>query len=122
MNTKSIVSYPFQSKSSIKARLAADPSYREQALVTLYTKQTEWEQAAKATRDRNRVGFMSSHAVHGTKIAQKLIAGETLSEEETFRMDEIVSHYTKQLARFAREDAILANPELETVARLFSAG
>jgi hypothetical protein len=113
--------YPFTSKSTIKARLEADPEYRKQAIVTLFQKQTEWEQAAKATRDRNRVGFMSSHAVHGSKIALKLIAGEALSEEEVSKMDSIVTHYSKQLARFAREDAVRENPALEAVARLFSA-
>lgn len=112
--------YPFVTKNQIKAQLAADPEFRKNAIVTLFQKQTAWEQSEKATKEQNRVGFMSSHAVHGTKLAQKIIAGEDLTQEDWDKIDAIAPRYTRQLALFSREDAISSNPELSAVAKLFS--
>ena len=53
---------------------------------------------------------------------EKILNGETLSEEEIAKMDSIVCHYTKQLAAEGRRQALAENPELATVAKLFSAG
>ena len=119
---KQTVSYPFESKKSIAAKLAASEDYRKSAIVLLFNLQTQFEQETKSTLVRNHRGFMSSHAVNGSKIAQKILNGETLSEEEIAKMDSIVCHYTKQLAAEGRRQALAENPELATVAKLFSAG
>jgi hypothetical protein len=62
---------------------------------------------------------MSSHAVHGTRIAKALIAGEDLTEEDVARVTTIAGRYTKQLAAQARQDAIEADPELAVKAAAF---
>ena len=113
--------YPFESKKSIAAKLASDPEYRKSAIVLLFNLQTQYEQETRSTLVRNHRGFMSSHAVHGTRIAKRIIAGETLSDEDTARMDSIVCHYTKQLAAEGRRAALAENPALASVAKLFSA-
>lgn len=112
--------YPFLTKNQIKARLE-DAEYRKAAMVMLFNKQTEHEQATSTTLNKNRVGFMSSHAVHGTRIAKLIIAGEVLSPEDLDRVDSIAPRYTRQLACFVRQDAIKADPALAEIARVFSA-
>ena len=112
--------YPFQTKGQIKI-LLQDSEYRKAAIVQLFQKQTEHEQATSTTLNKNKVGFMSSHAVHGTRIAKMILAGEVLTEEDLARVDSIAPRYTRQLATFARARAIAENPALAETARLFSA-
>jgi hypothetical protein len=120
MSKSNIKSYPFVTKSTIKARLAGDNAFVLQCLGILLSRQTASEVEAKNTVVRNRQGFMSSHAVKGTTLAVKAEA-EGLSEEETEVARELCSHYTKQLAAHMRAEAIEANPELAEAARVFSA-
>jgi len=121
-NTTSANLYPFVTKAQIKAQLENDPEYRKQAMCILLALQTEHEQATESTLNKNRQGFMSSHAVHGTRIAKKIMAGEELSVEDWGKVDSIAPRYTRQLACYFRAKAIAENPALKTVASLFSAG
>ena len=111
--------YPFQTKATIAARIADDFDYACAAIVKLFEKQTEYEQETSTTLVRNKAGFMSSHAVHGSRIARVLKLGETLSDEDRARVENIAPRYTKQLARFAREDALAENPALAAEAAIF---
>lgn len=115
-----IKSYPFVTKSTIKARIESDDAFMLQCLAVLYSRQTSHEQDTKSTRDRNRRGFMSSHAVTASVLAVKATA-EGLTEEETCKARAIVSRYTKQLAAHFRQEAIAADPDLAEAARVFSA-
>lgn len=120
-NDKSGNLYPFVTKAQIKARLDSDPAYRIEAMAILHTLQTEHEQATKSTLNKNRQGFMSSHAVKGSKVAEKIKAGETLTEEDVAVVDTIAPRYSRQLATFARAQAIANDPALAKVAGMFSA-
>lgn len=113
--------YPFLSKSQIKARIQEDPSFAATCLVAISARQTEDEHDSKTTVHKNRRGFMSSHAVNGTKLADKIRFGEALSDEDTGRVQAMACSYTKQLAAHFRQQMIRENPELEASARLFSA-
>lgn len=104
--------YPFTTKAQIKARLDSDADYALQALVTLYDHQTPHEQETLSTQFKNRVGFMSSHAVVGSKLAVKIKSGETLTDEEHFKALSIISRYSRQLAQIERNRALEANPNL----------
>ena len=116
-----IKTYPFPSKRQIVARISADREFALSCLVVLYRNQTAYEQETKQTLNRNKRGFMSSHAVNGTKLAEKHLAGEILEPEETALAYEIVSHYGRQLARHLREDMVRQDPSLAEAARIFSA-
>ena len=115
-----IKSYPFVTKSTIKAQIASSDAFVLQCLAVMYSRQTAHEQETKSTLNRNRAGFMSSHAVKGTTLAVKA-AGEGLTSEETEDARALVSRYTKQLAAHFRAEAIAANPDLAEAARVFSA-
>lgn len=117
--TKTTNSYPFLSKAQIKDRLASDAAFRASCLLVLFDRQTQHEQATETTKNRNRAGFMSSHAVHGTRIAKKLRAQEELTDDDRAKLDEIVPRYTKQLAEHFRGEAIAANPDLQKTAAIF---
>ena len=114
--------YPFISKAQIVTRLAEEPGFRLETMVILWTLQTTHEQATDTTLNRNKAGFMSSHAVHGGRIARKILAGEELSSEDMARVDSIAPRYSRQLACYFRAKAVEANPALKAVASLFSAG
>jgi hypothetical protein len=111
--------YPFLTKSQISARLDADEDFRNECLVILYNRQTSDEQDTKDTKYKNRRGFMSSHAVHGSRIAQAIMAGEALSDEDRGRVESIVCRYTKQLAAHFRAVSKAENPELADAASIF---
>ncbi len=113
--------YPFVTKSTLKARLATEPTFRHQAMVILLALQTQHEQDTSTTLNKNRQGFMSSHAVHGTRIAKAIKAGEPLSVEDEAKVDAIAPRYTRQLAVYFRAKAIAEDPALKAVAALFSA-
>ena len=120
-NDKSGNLYPFVTKRSIKERLDSDQAYRIEAMAILHTLQTEHEQATKSTLNKNRMGFMSSHAVKGSKVAEKIKAGEPLTEEDLAVCDTIAPRYSRQLATFARAQAIANDPALAKTAEMFSA-
>ena len=126
MNSSNTVSssanlYPFLTKGQIKTRLAEDADFRAKAMVILFQLQTAHEQSTSTTLSKNRQGFMSSHAVWGTKIARKIQGGEELSAEEVSKMDTIAPRYSRQLAVFFRAQMIAENPALKAAAVLFSA-
>ena len=120
-NDKSGNLYPFVTKRSIKERLDSDQAYRIEAMAILHTLQTEHDQATKSTLNKNRMGFMSSHAVKGSKVAEKIKAGEPLTEEDLAVCDTIAPRYSRQLATFARAQAIANDPALAKTAEMFSA-
>lgn len=96
--TKTSNGYPFATKREIVARLADDRDFRAEALLVLYQRQTDDEVVAKDTKWKNRRGFMSSHAVHGTRIGQLLVNGESLEDEDQDRVWAMAPRYSKQLA------------------------
>lgn len=118
-NTKANNKYPFVTKREILASLDASPAFRQQCLLILHARQTADEQDTSTTKYKNARGFMSSHAVNGTRIAKLLLAGEALTEEDTVLMDSIVFRYTKQLAAHFRAAQVAKNPELEQEAAAF---
>jgi hypothetical protein len=111
--------YPFLTKAQIAANIENDFSFACQAMVILYDRQTEFEQETKSTLNKNRRGFMSSHAVNGSKVAVKLKAGEALTPEEQVIVETIAPRYTKQLADHFRAAAIEADPSLADKAACF---
>lgn len=113
-------SYPFKTKRQI-LDAQADLEVCKQDLVTLYRLQTEDEQETKTTRHKNGRGFMSSHSVNGTLLARKVMSGEPLDAEDEAKIRAIVCRYGRQLAAHSREQAMNANPELRTIAAVFSA-
>jgi len=111
--------YPFKTKAQIKSELEGNLEKCECAIALLFQKQTEWEQSASATKDRNRVGFMSSHAVRGSRIARAVLAGEPLNDADALWCLETAPRYTRQLAIFEREAALEENPALAPLAKVF---
>ena len=108
-------------KAQIKERLATSQAYRIEAMAILHTLQTAHEQETKSTLNKNRQGFMSSHAVKGSTVAMKIKAGEPLSEDDLAVVDTIAPRYSRQLATFARAQEIANDPALAKVAETFSA-
>jgi hypothetical protein len=117
---KKVTSYPFQSKAEIAQKIAADPAFAVEMFAVMQLRQTASEQESATTTERNKSGWMSSHAKRAAKIAASLKEG-TLTEELSSDVQSIVSHYTKQLAAHLRSQAIQGNPELAEAARVFSA-
>jgi hypothetical protein len=114
--------YPFLTKAQISAQIEGSFSFACEVIGILYDRQTKHEQDTSSTLNKNRRGFMSSHAVHGSRIAKELKAGvapEALSDEDKARVAEIAPRYTKQLAEHFRAQAIAENPALAAQAACF---
>lgn len=112
-------SYPFTTRRQIAEKIASDTDFALMCLVILHDRQTEFEQATRSTKDRNGRGFMSSHAVHGTRMAQAVLSGAVLEAEDLQRAVEMVSHYTRQIAAHLREEAKQANPDMAAKAAVY---
>lgn len=112
--------YPFESKAQILAK-QADFAVVMQHLGIIHSFQTTDEQGKKVTIDKNRSGFMSSHATNGTKLVEKHRSGEALTDEEVALARKIAGSYGRQLAAHFRALAIEANPDLAQLAEIFSA-
>ena len=111
--------YPFVTKAQIASRLENEPDFRMECLLVLYRRQTEDEQERKETKYKNKRGFMSSHAVNGTRLAEQVLAGEEITEEDQGKIDGMVVRYTKQLASHFRAIQADENPELVEQAKVF---
>ena len=111
--------YPFVTKAQIAERLYQSFEARCEAMCLLHTLQTEYEQSRRVTLSRNRQGFMSSHAVVGSRVAEKLKAGEQLEDEDVIAINKIAPRYTRQLAVYERAKQLAGNPELQKVAAMF---
>lgn len=104
VNSTASNSYPFVTKKEVAARLASDPVFCQQALLVLWRRQVEDERDSKTTKYTNKRGLSSSHAVPGSNLAEKITAEEELTPEETAKVCQIVSHYTKQLTAHYRAE------------------
>lgn len=111
--------YPFLTKAQIAQNIEQDFGFACQAMVILYDRQTQHEQETKSTLNKNRRGFMSSHAVNGSKVAVKIKAGEPLTDEDRGHVEAMAPRYTKQLASHFRDAAIAADPALAEKAACF---
>jgi len=112
--------YPFRTKRDIVAQLETDDEFVVEAMGILYRRQTEDERETKETKYKNRRGFMSSHAVNGTKLVEKmLIDGEAWDEADLAKARSIAVRYGKQLAAHFRQESLSGNPELAAEAACF---
>lgn len=93
---------------ALKVQLANDASAVEKAMVLLAQRQTEGELESKETIIKNRQGFSSSNAHHGTIYAQLVAAGGKLEGEHLERAIKIATFHARQLAKIAAEaDGVL---------------
>lgn len=113
--------YPFLGQKAIKTVLDADADVQRLTVELLYQLQTEDEQAKRDTKERNKCGFMSSDAWHGSRIAQALEAGAMLNDEDEARVPKIACKYSKQLSVQLRRLALVRDPKLAGLAAVFSA-
>lgn len=111
--------YPHKTKKEIVAQLATDDSFVNHCLLVLYARQTEHEQERKTTESRNARGFMSSHAVRGSVLAQKLQSGDALTADEQDQARAITGRYVKQLAEHFRQEDLARDPEIAAKAAVF---
>jgi hypothetical protein len=111
--------YPFRTKNDIKAQIESDDAFVLTCLVIMDDRQTEDERDTRETKWRNKMGWMSSHAVNGGKLATLVRNGEELDAEQLDKARGMVSKYSKQLASHFRQAAKDENPELAEAGSTF---
>ena len=112
--------YPFVGVKAVKAKLEADPEIQKAVVCMLFHLQTEAEQAKRDTEVKNRCGFMSSDAWHGSRLAERLINEMGLTADDEAKIAKIATKYSKQLSVQLRRMAMIANPALAAYAVTFS--
>ena len=113
--------YPFVGVKAVKAELERNPEIQKAVVCMLWHLQTETEQAKRDTEVRNKAGFMSSDAWHGSRIAERLANGMELTGEDEAKIAAIACKYSKQLSIQLRRQAMVENPALAAYAVVFSA-
>lgn len=112
--------YPFIGEKSVRVALQADYDLQELVVQMLWHLQTAAEQASRDTESKNRAGFMSSDAWHGSRIAEILSQGGCLEHEDIERVGRIASKYAKQTTVQLRRVAMQQDPRLASYAAIFS--
>lgn len=77
--------------------LSNDQACRD-ALVELFYQQTVDERYTLHTNHNNKSGFSRAHAKLGCQLAQALLSGKTLTEEDMEKARRLVIHYHKQVS------------------------
>jgi hypothetical protein len=113
--------YPFVGQKAVKAVLESNDEVQALTVQLLHALQTEQEQAARDTEVRNKAGFMSSDAWHGSRIAEALNNGDELAMEDVERIPKIACKYSKQLTTQLRRHAMVQDAKLAAYAAVFSA-
>ena len=113
--------YPFVGQKAVKAALESNEELQLLTVQLMHALQTEEEQKARDTEVRNKCGFMSSDAWHGSRIAETLAQGGELSLEDADRIPKIACKYSKQLTTQLRRFAMIDDPKLAAYAAVFSA-
>jgi hypothetical protein len=113
--------FPFPGVKAIKAALEQNDSLAIMTVVLMNHLQTEFEQQVRDTKDKNRVGFMSSQAKNGTRLAEMIDAGIDLEGKDLELALKIGRTYSKQVSVQLRRYAIVLNPLLSGLAAVFSA-
>lgn len=111
--------FPFLSKAQIVAKAAEDRDYRVKLALIMDGRQTEDEREVKTTKYRNRCGWMSSDAHRGSLLAQALVTGAALTDEQESFLSVVPQKYRKQLAAHFRDEALAENPEIAEKAKVF---
>lgn len=90
----------------IRTKLATDVAWIERAILALYARQTNDEQAVRTTRYFNMRGFRHGDDRFFSLAAELLLAGGHLNPEEALRKHgPRLVKYSRQLARIAAEKA-----------------
>lgn|SRR5487761_2189874 len=88
----------------IKAGLSVNPKWVERAIIVLFEKQTNDEQAALDTKYVNGQGFTSADARRMSFVAKFLLSGKHLTREKALGIyGRRLQKYAVQLARIAEE-------------------
>lgn len=88
-------------KWSVRKVLANDFAFCRRALLVLYRRQTEDEQAARRTKHDNDRGFNQPDARRGSELARRVLAGGLLEPKEVIEIRTMLWKYAGQLARYA---------------------
>ena len=87
----------------IREKMATDQRWLERAILAIYQRQTQDEQADQATLKRNGIGFNGGDASTGSYMATWLLKGNHLSRDFVAKARRIMPKYAEQLLRIANE-------------------
>jgi hypothetical protein len=88
---------------AIACQIDNDPQFIEQAILALYRKQTENEQSTRRTYERNRAGFSAPDAFEFSRMAERLLEGERLSQSDLESCRHPMKNGMPRLAKYRRQ-------------------
>lgn len=95
---------PLWSVPMMKNAINTDVEMVKWALTSLYKKQTEEEKSYGGTKERNGQGFNLDDAYYGSCLAQAVIAGDALTDEEIHNARLILKKYAWQLTNIKNNE------------------
>ncbi|RLG78443.1 MAG: hypothetical protein DRO14_00470 [Thermoprotei archaeon] len=91
------------SQEEIRRKVSSDPRWAIRALLAIYARQEADEQATGRTVYRNGVGFNARDAEILTSIAERVLAGQLVSQKQMNVVLRAMPKYSSQLAEIAEE-------------------
>lgn len=86
---------------AIRSKVSTDQRWAERAILALYRRQTQSEQAARITNELNHIGFNGIDAEILSSFAEQLLRGRTLSHKQLAIAYRKLPKYAKQLLAIA---------------------
>ncbi len=79
-------------------RITADPRFAEWCLLVLFSRQSWQEKRYSSSFYKNKIGFDAADALALSKIARRLEAGKTLSDDEQAVLRKRLPRYHRQIS------------------------
>lgn len=96
---------PLPNKCIIAEKIQTNPKWLYAGILAIYKRQTSDEQVAESTDHSNGRGFTGADARFGSSLAKKLLAGYTLTVNQTIAARKMMRKYSGQLLKVAKENA-----------------
>jgi hypothetical protein len=100
MKTKSVVD-PIYNKEYFRQMVTTKPAWTIRAILVLYERQTEDEKDAMSTMEENGAGFNGFDAEFLSSLAEQVLSGKFLSENQIKAAQKKIGKYSQQLLDIA---------------------
>jgi transcription initiation factor IIE alpha subunit len=83
----------------VEENINTNPNAVNRALLTLYEQQTLDEKSSHLTSHTNKMGFNGADAPFGTSLAEQIMKGRTLSDNQLATARRMLKKYVKQITK-----------------------
>lgn len=88
-----------KTEKEVQENIDNNPSAVNRAILALYSKQTLDEKTSHSTQKTNKMGFNGADAPFGTSLAEQIMKGRTLTDNQLATARRMLKKYVKQITK-----------------------